>query len=191
MKKKKLNCLSQVELNPSKIKSVIDRGGATCQNSNHFERPTILNAPWDAHSIKQESSDKHTNKHTNKHTDATKRIISPASRSIKILLKKKLLLKLSRLEENGTPLFFYCWFSHYIGRSAIQGINWPCPNFYATSLITSWCFTQERDLSQFSAYSDCSPPVNYLLSTGNIKGKCRQHQSLSNDVECHLWFCVN
>ena len=36
--------------------------------------------------FKQESSDKHThthtNKHANKHTDATKRIISPASRSI-------------------------------------------------------------------------------------------------------------
>ncbi len=46
------------------IKSVIDRDGATCRNNNHFERPTILN--------------------TNKHTDATKRIISPASRSITI-----------------------------------------------------------------------------------------------------------
>ncbi len=27
------------------IKSVIDRDGATCQNNNHFERSTILNAP--------------------------------------------------------------------------------------------------------------------------------------------------
>ena len=33
-----------------KIKSVIDRDGATCQNNNHFERPTILNAPCDEHS---------------------------------------------------------------------------------------------------------------------------------------------
>ena len=31
------------------IKSVIDRDDATCQNNNHFERPTILNAPWDEH----------------------------------------------------------------------------------------------------------------------------------------------
>ncbi len=28
-----------------KTKSVIDRDGATCRNNNHFERPTILNAP--------------------------------------------------------------------------------------------------------------------------------------------------
>ncbi len=27
------------------IKRVIDRNGATCRNNNHFERPTILNAP--------------------------------------------------------------------------------------------------------------------------------------------------
>ena len=25
--------------------------GATCRNNNHFEYPTILNAPWDAHSM--------------------------------------------------------------------------------------------------------------------------------------------
>ncbi len=30
---------------------VIDRDGATCQNNNHFKRPTILNAPWDEHSM--------------------------------------------------------------------------------------------------------------------------------------------
>ena len=33
------------------IKSVIDRGGATGPNNNHFDRPTILNAPWDEHSM--------------------------------------------------------------------------------------------------------------------------------------------
>ena len=33
------------------IKSVIDRDGATCRNNNHFDRPTILNAPWDEHSM--------------------------------------------------------------------------------------------------------------------------------------------
>ncbi len=27
------------------IKSVTNHYGATCQNNNHFERPTILNAP--------------------------------------------------------------------------------------------------------------------------------------------------
>ena len=27
------------------IKSVIDRDGATGRNNNHFERPTVLNAP--------------------------------------------------------------------------------------------------------------------------------------------------
>ena len=32
------------------IKSMIDRDGATCRNNNHFERPAILNAPWDEHS---------------------------------------------------------------------------------------------------------------------------------------------
>ena len=29
---------------------MINRDGATCQNNNHFEHPTILKAPWDAHS---------------------------------------------------------------------------------------------------------------------------------------------
>ncbi len=33
------------------IKSVIDRDGATCRNNNHFERPTILNAPCDEDSM--------------------------------------------------------------------------------------------------------------------------------------------
>ncbi len=33
------------------IKSVIDRNGAACWNNNHFERPTILNPPWDEHSM--------------------------------------------------------------------------------------------------------------------------------------------
>ncbi len=33
------------------IKSVINRVCATCQNNNHFEYPTILNAPWDEHSM--------------------------------------------------------------------------------------------------------------------------------------------
>ena len=45
------------------IKSVIDRDGATCRNNNHFERPTILYAPWDEH--KQESSDRQTDRQTN------------------------------------------------------------------------------------------------------------------------------
>ena len=36
---------------PPKIKSVIDRVSATCWNNNYFERPTILNAPWDEHSM--------------------------------------------------------------------------------------------------------------------------------------------
>ena len=35
----------------NKIKSVINRDGATCQNNNYFECPTILNAPWDEHSM--------------------------------------------------------------------------------------------------------------------------------------------
>ena len=56
------------------IKSITDRDGAICRNNNHFERPTILNASWDAHT-----------QNTHKHTDATKRIISPASRSIIII----------------------------------------------------------------------------------------------------------
>ncbi len=30
---------------------MIDRDGATCRNNNHFEGSTILNAPWDAHSM--------------------------------------------------------------------------------------------------------------------------------------------
>ncbi len=33
------------------IKSMIDHDGATCRNNNHFEHPTILNAPWDEHSM--------------------------------------------------------------------------------------------------------------------------------------------
>ena len=33
------------------IKSMIDCDGATCRNNNHFECPTVLNAPWDDHSV--------------------------------------------------------------------------------------------------------------------------------------------
>ncbi len=64
------------------IKSVIDRNGATCRNNNHFERPTILNAPRDAHSMVQTGELLQTHKQTNKQMDTTKSIISPASRSI-------------------------------------------------------------------------------------------------------------
>ncbi len=39
--------LQSVGQNTEKIKSMIDRGGATCWNNNHFEHPIVLNAPWD------------------------------------------------------------------------------------------------------------------------------------------------
>ena len=67
------------------IKSVIDRNGATCRNNNHFEHATILNAPLDAHSRRAQTYTP-TNTPTNKHTVATKRVISPASRSIIIIM---------------------------------------------------------------------------------------------------------
>ena len=35
----------------SVIKNMIGRDGATGRNNNHFERPTILNAPGDEHSM--------------------------------------------------------------------------------------------------------------------------------------------
>ncbi len=54
---------------------VIDRICATCKNSNHIGCPTILNAL----EMEQESTDKQTDRQTE---DATKCIISPASRSI-------------------------------------------------------------------------------------------------------------
>ena len=71
------------------------------ETTTTFERPTIMNAPWDEHSVlffksvgqtvqtgelghtyKQTHTSTHP--HTHKHTDATKHIISPASRSINI-----------------------------------------------------------------------------------------------------------
>ncbi len=58
------------------IKSVINRDGTACRNNNHFECPTTLNSPWNEHS-----------KQTDGQTDATKLIISPASRSIKSMIK--------------------------------------------------------------------------------------------------------
>ena len=61
----------------TKIKLVIDRDGATCRNNNHFERPTILNAPSDEHSnigqTVQTGELGQTHK-LHKQTDATKRI---------------------------------------------------------------------------------------------------------------------
>ncbi len=60
------------------IKSVINRNGTTCRNNNNLECPNILNAPWDELPLMFFK----TNKLTNKQTDTTKRIISPASRSI-------------------------------------------------------------------------------------------------------------
>ena len=57
-----LYIFSQKRSFPLEIKSVIDRDGATCRNYNHFERPTILNAPWDAQTNRQ------TNRQTNKRT---------------------------------------------------------------------------------------------------------------------------
>ncbi len=88
-----------------KIKSMINRDGATCRNNNNFECPTILNADFNLlvfhwtfavlgkpstnidHSAPLRSvgwmlpngSNRRawTHKHTNKHTDTTKRITSP------------------------------------------------------------------------------------------------------------------
>ncbi len=66
-----------------KIKSLIDRDGATCRNNNQFECPTILNDPWD----------EQTDKRTDGRTDATECIITPASRSIIILRHKSWFLR--------------------------------------------------------------------------------------------------
>ncbi len=63
-----------------KIKSVIDRYGATWRNNNHFERPTIFKSQGQ----RSNGSNRRawTNRQTHKQMDAAKRIISPALRSI-------------------------------------------------------------------------------------------------------------
>ena len=59
------------------------------ETTTTFERPTIMNAPWDEYSVQTgelghtyKQTHTSTHPHTHKHTDATKRIISTASRLI-------------------------------------------------------------------------------------------------------------
>ena len=150
---------------------MINRDGTTCRNNNHFEHPTILNAPWDEHSMMFFKSvadlcftgpfavlgkakyqyrplhastdgryqtyylpcfvDKHTNtqtdRQTDKQTDDTKRIISPASRSI-MKWKSRVFL-----------LFHIQVLRDLIMDTTWAGLSSDRPSYYTYSCKTSRC----------------------------------------------------
>ena len=132
---------------------MIDRDGRTCRNNNHFERPTILNAL-------QESSDKQTNKQTNrqtnKQTDATKRIISPASRSIiifKILGSLVLFttyLCFTQWQNELAYLGICCLISNMTASLFFDWVNWIASDF---NHCPDGCFSRKWTISSSSSES--------------------------------------